>query len=373
MSLALGVSFLALLAQGCGSADESAPAGLADEELVGESSHAITAPSNMGNYCSVTWPDGRWAFKWSPANQDPCDDIEADFGGGFTIRRKGLFATTGQNNVVLRCTNWLILQAGPGDAPLDAAFDSASGKSGCVFTVAPVAMPIFDAPFSLSGSYTPVTGFDFARPPYNQLDVSEFGQTGLNNATKVDNKGRDKTTLGFINDHDGYDWLMSKGTDVKAVAAGRVVAIHEWNTGCAGSDSPIQKELLIRHTVYGQNGYYEKFLSLYAHLDAFDVAEGDWVEKGDVIGSVGNNGCSSGAHLHFMAARLTNTADEWEETLLVHQGTAPPHNIGQMTIDPFGFYPNGAGFDPWAFRAFPDGALSINLWNAGQAPSQGSW
>ncbi|MDT0300852.1 M23 family metallopeptidase [Streptomonospora wellingtoniae] len=41
------------------------------------------------------------------------------------------------------------------------------------------------------------------------------------------------------------------------------------------------------------------YSTLYAHLDSVDVAAGDDVSQGDVIGAVGNTGGSFGAHLHF--------------------------------------------------------------------------
>ena len=42
----------------------------------------------------------------------------------------------------------------------------------------------------------------------------------------------------------------------------------------------------------------------YGHLDRIDVAVGDTVRVGDVIGTSGNTGCSDSPHLHFQAARL---------------------------------------------------------------------
>ena len=37
----------------------------------------------------------------------------------------------------------------------------------------------------------------------------------------------------------------------------------------------------------------------YAHLSAFNVAEGQMVEAGEVIAMSGNTGLSTGAHLHW--------------------------------------------------------------------------
>lgn len=48
------------------------------------------------------------------------------------------------------------------------------------------------------------------------------------------------------------------------------------------------------------------------------------------------------------------------------------NNGGGRTIDPFG-WTAPSNIDPWAWRAFPDGALSVHLWQPGAAPSRGNW
>ena len=52
-------------------------------------------------------------------------------------------------------------------------------------------------------------------------------------------------------------------------------------------------------------GYYvsiyhdSTYSTLYAHMSAVAVSEGQWVNKGDVIGYVGDTGYSFGDHCHF--------------------------------------------------------------------------
>jgi murein DD-endopeptidase MepM/ murein hydrolase activator NlpD len=91
----------------------------------------------------------------------------------------------------------------------------------------------------------------------------------------------------------------------------------------------------------------DRWETLYTHLSRIDVREGEWVEAGDPIGLSGNSGCSTGPHLHFEVRRFTHT-----------------NNQDPVPIDPYGWL--GVGPDPWALH--PDGAVSLFLWKAGQAP-----
>lgn len=84
--------------------------------------------------------------------------------------------------------------------------------------------------------------------------------------------------------HPGVDIAAREGTPVKATDGGTVVFVGWYgNYGQA---------ILIDHG----NG---KLITLYGHLSDYNVSEGDTVQKGDVIGYVGNTGYSTGAHLHF--------------------------------------------------------------------------
>jgi murein DD-endopeptidase MepM/ murein hydrolase activator NlpD len=167
---------------------------------------------------------------------------------------------------------------------------------------------------------------------------------------------------------------MAEGEPIRAVADGVVMVARDWQSpaSCGGD---VQKEMFIKHTVTGPstgpNSYYEQFVSYYAHFKSYIVKSGDSVVQGQIIGFAGTTGCSSGNHLHLSVLRVTNTADKRLETLETYDG--PTHSNGwQMAIDPYGFDPP-KGFDPWGWRAYPNGALSINLWKPGQAPNTGSW
>lgn len=89
--------------------------------------------------------------------------------------------------------------------------------------------------------------------------------------------------------HRGIDFAASLGTPILAAADGVVV---EARSGVSGFGCWIW----IRHTVLGK-----PVDTIYGHMYIQDllVKTGDRVKKGQQISRVGNNGQSSGPHLHF--------------------------------------------------------------------------
>ncbi len=84
--------------------------------------------------------------------------------------------------------------------------------------------------------------------------------------------------------HPGVDIAAKSGTGIRAADSGTIVfAAYNGNYGYA---------VEIDH---GEG----KIVTLYGHLSAFNVTVGQEVQKGDVIGFVGNTGWSTGPHLHF--------------------------------------------------------------------------
>lgn len=83
--------------------------------------------------------------------------------------------------------------------------------------------------------------------------------------------------------HRGIDIAAKKGTPIYAAASGTVTMARTYST--------YGKLVVIDHG----NG----IKTYYAHQSAILVSEGDYVEKGDLIGEVGMTGSASGNHLHF--------------------------------------------------------------------------
>ena len=83
--------------------------------------------------------------------------------------------------------------------------------------------------------------------------------------------------------HTGVDFVAAVGTIVGSAAAGQV-SVATW-------DPSYGNWIEINH-----GGGYR---SRYAHLNEIWVREGEWLESNAYIGTVGNTGNSSGAHLHF--------------------------------------------------------------------------
>lgn len=85
--------------------------------------------------------------------------------------------------------------------------------------------------------------------------------------------------------HKGIDFSANIGTDVIATGDGVVTDVHKVSMGGYG------KYIEIDH------GF--SYSTLYAHMNSIYVVKGQKVKRGQIIGSVGNTGKSSGPHLHY--------------------------------------------------------------------------
>lgn len=99
--------------------------------------------------------------------------------------------------------------------------------------------------------------------------------------------------------HYGIDIAGPRGTPIYATADGKVdLATYRRGTG---------------NTISIVHGY--GYRTVYAHLSGFAVTEGQTVEKGELIGTMGSTGFSTGPHLHYE----------------VH--------VNGIAVDPRGFFP----------------------------------
>lgn len=85
--------------------------------------------------------------------------------------------------------------------------------------------------------------------------------------------------------HEGIDIAARKNTPIYASESGKVLyAGREFNG--------YGKLIIIEHKG-------DTWASFYAHLNSFNVGEGQYVRKGQVIGVMGRTGRATGVHLHF--------------------------------------------------------------------------
>ena len=137
------------------------------------------------------------------------------------------------------------LAASVGRSPLSAAARAAAGISG------PVSIP----------SRTPLDGLTM---------TSNFGM-------------RVHPVLGGLRAHKGIDLSSPVGTPIHATADG-VVGKAAWFGG---------------YGLYVQLEHGNDLETRYGHMSRLNVAEGQHVHKGDIIGYVGTTGRSTGPHLHY--------------------------------------------------------------------------
>lgn len=89
--------------------------------------------------------------------------------------------------------------------------------------------------------------------------------------------------------HTGVDFGAALGSNVMAVDTGVVKQVHHHIDASEGGIG-YGNYILLDHG---------DAQTLYGHLKTIDVEEGDVVLPGDVIGTVGSTGYSTGPHLHF--------------------------------------------------------------------------
>jgi murein DD-endopeptidase MepM/ murein hydrolase activator NlpD len=90
--------------------------------------------------------------------------------------------------------------------------------------------------------------------------------------------------IGGKKSHWGLDLANKKGTNILAAERGVVIYTGKGFHGYGNL-------IVIEHG--------DEWATLYAHLSAIEVKEGDEVTRGEVIGKMGRTGHATGSHLHF--------------------------------------------------------------------------
>lgn len=87
--------------------------------------------------------------------------------------------------------------------------------------------------------------------------------------------------------HRGVDYAAPTGTPVVAPAAGRVALVGQESQGFRIHGNTVGID-------HGQG-----VLSIFLHLNSIDVKEGDFINAGQRLGTIGSTGASTGPHLHW--------------------------------------------------------------------------
>ncbi len=95
------------------------------------------------------------------------------------------------------------------------------------------------------------------------------------------------------NPHNGLDMAAPTGTPIEAAEAGRVVQTGDYYFN--------GKTVFIDHGA--------GLITMYCHLDEIDVDKGQWMERGEPIGTVGETGRVTGPHLHLSVILNGNAVD----------------------------------------------------------------
>ncbi|MFP4417414.1 MAG: M23 family metallopeptidase [Fibrobacterota bacterium] len=98
---------------------------------------------------------------------------------------------------------------------------------------------------------------------------------------------------GTMKKHYGVDFAAERGRPVIATAAGKVTSVQNhkfWG-----------KRIEITHS--------HGFLTVYAHLGSVEVHRGKRVKRGDVIGTIGSTGLTTGPQLHYEIRKYDKPVD----------------------------------------------------------------
>ena len=131
---------------------------------------------------------------------------------------------------------------------------------------------------------------------------------------------RDVNNDGLIDRHRGLDFAAATGTPIRAAHGGTIY--FSSSEGGYGNTIRIHDKA---------TGFYNR----YGHLSRFaNIKNGATVNRGDLIGYVGNTGNSTGSHLHFQVNKTNNESDDinpWPYVTLDMFGGSGSLGLGDAT------------------------------------------
>ncbi|TAK12737.1 MAG: M23 family metallopeptidase [Anaerolineae bacterium] len=127
--------------------------------------------------------------------------------------------------------------------------------------------------------------------------------------------------------HTGVDIVASEGTPILAAESGQVVwadwGLFRLTPG--DTTDPYGMAVMIAHDF----GFQDRPLyTVYAHLSEINVTRGQIVERGDVLGALGDTGLTTSAHLHF---EIRWGADDFYASVNPELWLVPPQGWGVLS------------------------------------------
>lgn len=134
-----------------------------------------------------------------------------------------------------------------------------------------------------TASPAPVTRDNFG------VTIFDLVQWPLDPSTKISSYFGYRSCAGCTRDHHGVDYNPGAGTPIEVISDGVVVEVGN-PSGALGVYA------VVEHVIDGRT-----VRSVYAHMTSgsLRVSVGDEVTRGQVVGTVGDTGLSTGPHLHF--------------------------------------------------------------------------
>ena len=129
-----------------------------------------------------------------------------------------------------------------------------------------------------------------------------FGEIVSGRITAPFGKTFDPFRDGTTRVHRGIDIGAPIGTPIRAPADGTILAATDLY-----QDQPAYGKVIVIATA-------SQTQTLFSHLDDYAVSEGQQVRKGEIIGTVGNTGKSTGPHVHietFIEGERVDPMEVW--------------------------------------------------------------